>query len=269
MKTLFAVLLCLCMAASAADATAATADRARACTTIAYSANPQYPPYHWAANEARLDGASVELLRLVIPQGIGLKPVVLPWKRVLAEAESGAIDLVVSLRVTPGRSRSLAFTSHRSFPNPIVIFMRRDRRIPLRSWAELKPLRGGVSRGDKFGGGFDEYLARELKVEEAPTMENNFRKLEQGRIDYFVTGKYTGETYCAGHGMGQTIVSLDPPVSDEGIHFGFSKASPCAALVEQVSERLRELDERGVLEELLRKHMRLYLRQGAEGQKAE
>lgn len=234
------------------------------CETIVYSANPDYPPYHWASGGGGFDGASIELLRLVAPKGVALKPVVVPWKRALAMAKSGEIDLIVSLRVTPERSEFLRFTQHRAFPNPIVAFVRRDRAFELRSWADLKGRQGGISQGDTFGGGFDEYMARELRVEEARGMEQNFHKLAAGRIDYFVTGKHLGEAFASRHAEGRDNISLSPPLTDMGIHFGFSRLSPCADLAEQVSARLKELEARGVSAKLIKKYQRRYA-EGAQG----
>jgi len=225
------------------------------CRELVYAANPSYPPYHWKVSDSAYDGASIELLELVVPPGVALKPLVLPWKRALEWARLGKVDLLVSLRITPERSEYLKFTTHRAFPNPIVVFVRADRRFAFNSWADLKGKKGGISLGDTFGNGFDEYLRDELTTEVAPTMENNFVKLETGRIDYFVTSKFVGRAYAALNQKGAEFSALTPAISEMDIHFGFSRVSPCAALSEQVSRRLRELDRQGVPEQLLKKHL--------------
>lgn len=227
------------------------------CREVVYSTNPQYPPYDWEAADG-FDGASIELLRMVMPPGLPLKPAVYPWKRSLYLAEQGEIDLLVSLRITPERSGYLVFTSHRAFPNPIVIFVRKDRSFPFTSWQDLKHRRGGVSAGDTFGGGFDEFWRASLTMEEAPTMRENFRKLDSGRIGYFVTGRYAGEAYLAKYPPEHEIIPLSPAISSLDIHFGFSKRSACAPLVGYVSRRLAELDATGTPERLLRKHLKHY-----------
>lgn len=226
------------------------------CEELVYSANPSYPPYHWVGADGRLEGASIDLLKMVAPQGLVLKPVVLPWKRALALAEHGDVDLLLSLRNTPERAKFLAFTSARAFPNPIVVFVREDRTFPFDSWSDLKGRRGGISLGDTFGNGFDEYWRAELSIEEAKNMEANFEKLEAGRIDYFVTSKFVGEAYSSSRPLKHGFVQLGKPVSSQDIHFGFSKRSPCADLAEQMDRKLRELDKKGVLEQLLRVHLR-------------
>lgn len=228
------------------------------CDVIRYSTNPQYPPYDWGVGGERFDGASIELLAMVTPPGVKLKPLLFPWKRSMSMAASGEIDLLVSLRITPERSEYLKFTTHRAFPNPIVIFVRKDRAFPYKEWKDLKRRRGGVSLGDTFGAGFDEYWRSELTMEDAPSMVENFRKLDEGRIDYFVTSLYLGEAYISSQRFKNEIVPLSPPISTMDIHFGFSRKSACMQHLDYFSRRLAELDSRGVPERLLKKHLKRF-----------
>ena len=228
------------------------------CKSIVYSTNPQYPPYGWSVGEDRFDGAGIELLKMVLPPAISLKPVVYPWKRTLFLAEQGSIDLLVSLRVTPERSEYLTFTSHRAFPNPIVAFVRKDRKFAYKSWQDLKKHPGGISVGDTFGGGFDEYRRAELTIAEALTMLENFQKLDSGRIDYFITSRYVGEAHLTQHPPAHEIIALSPAITNLDVHFGFSKRSVCAPLVQYVSRKLAELDSKGISGKLLKKHLKRY-----------
>ncbi|WP_428561552.1 MAG: substrate-binding periplasmic protein [Solidesulfovibrio sp. DCME] len=247
-----------------ADPSLAGGPNGNTCQAIVYSTNPHYPPYDWAVSDAAFDGASIELLTRVVPEGVTLKPLVLPWKRALYLAGQGEIDLLVSLRITPEREQYLDFTNHRAFPNPIVAFVRKDRAFPYHGWDDLRGRLGGVSLGDTFGGGFDEYLRANLRVEQAPSMEENFRKLAAGRIDYCVTSLYVGQAYLARHPLAQAIVALEPPISNQDIHFAMSKRSPCLALLDRISRALAQLDAQGVPEALLHSSLRRYQEHVAE-----
>jgi polar amino acid transport system substrate-binding protein len=45
------------------------------CRMVTYSTNPQYPPYDWGSGPNRFDGASIELLRMVMSADLQLKAV--------------------------------------------------------------------------------------------------------------------------------------------------------------------------------------------------
>ena len=222
---------------------------------ITWATNPRYPPYDWAINKSDYEGACTHLLELIIPDRYSLQPIVVPWARAQLMAQQGSIDLLVNLRITPERSQWLTFSQNPTFPNPIAIFMREDKAIPLKTWEELVPLVGGITIGDAFGNGFDEYLKDRLKIEPISNAANNFRKLDLGRIDYFVTGYYMGLAMIRSAGMQDRIVALKPFVSNQPIHLGFSKHSPHTALLPEIDRRLAQLAKDGTLSRILESHI--------------
>ncbi len=221
------------------------------CDTLVYATNPSYPPYGWSEDHHSYRGASIDLLPLIMPAHVKLQAVVYPWKRAQQMAQEGRIDLLLSLRKTPEREAYLLFSHH-----PIAIFRPRGKHETLDDWQTLVSLRGGVSRGDSFGSKFDLFLQQKLTVETAGSMEENFEKLRRGRIDYFVSGQYAGNYYLHQHGMDSEIMVLSPPVTNESIHIGFSRRSPCQALEPYVSARLEELERSGYLKRLLDSYLR-------------
>ena len=168
--------------------------------------------------------------------------------------------LLLSLRVTPEREKYLLFSKQRAFPNPIVAFVRNGLPIEFRSWADLKPFYGAISAGDTFGAGFDEYLRSDLRFEEGYTLVENFRKLEARRVDYYVSGQYLGDAYLARTGRTRLIKALMPPLSTGGIHFAFSRKSPCAVYLDEINERLRKMEETDESERLLNLHLARFSR---------
>ena len=147
------------------------------------------------------------------------------------------------------------FTTYRAFPNPIAIFVRKDSKIKFDKWDDLKAYKGGISLGDTFGGGFDEYWPRELKVELAKNMNENFNKLMARRIDYFVTGYYSGEAYV----LDSDIKAFDKFISNQDIYFGFSKKSNFKFLIPIISKKLEELDKNGTTDKLLQEALKTYM----------
>jgi|GEM_PF-710372 len=229
-----------------------------AAEAVLWCTNPEYPPYDWLDEGGKYAGAGVELLSMLAPEGCTLIPAVVPWPRAQAMAAEGKIDILMCIRETPERSSYLKFSAEPVFANPIVVWVRKGEMAGYSGRSDLRGSLGGVSRGDFFGGGFDEYLRSSLRYEEASSMKENFKKLRDGRIAWFVTGRYSGTAWLKAHGLGEAIVALKPPISDEGIFLGFSKKSRRISLLPLMNARLAELRDRGVPEKLLAKYLDSY-----------
>jgi polar amino acid transport system substrate-binding protein len=241
------------MAAGLLVVLTAIAARAGAeCTQVVFSAHPDYPPYHWAEGE-RLEGASIELTGRILDE-LGVRwqaRFVGPWPRVLKSAEYGVIDLIVGLKPTPEREAYLAFTPAAAFPNPMAVFVARSRPIAFDRPEDLIGKRGGRSAGDRFGEAFDRFAESRLSLEDADSLEINFDKLAAGRIDYVVTGLYTGRAQLLRTALADRIVPLPRPVNEGSIHHGFSRRSPCAGLLAAVNARLAAAQRSGLSARLL------------------
>lgn len=225
---------------------------AAACTRVVFSANPDYPPYHWVVGD-RLVGASVVLTGRILDElGVPWEARhVGPWPRVLKSAEHGQIDLVLSLKPTPEREAYLLFTSAPSFANPMALFVDKARPLRFDAPGDLVGRRGGRTAGDRFGEAFDRLAEQSLTLEDADSLAVNFQKLAAGRIDYVVTGLYTGRAQLVPLGLSGRIVPLPRLVNEGFVHHGFSRRSPCAALVEAVNARLLAARREGLDKRLL------------------
>ncbi|MEI7432057.1 MAG: transporter substrate-binding domain-containing protein [Betaproteobacteria bacterium] len=226
--------------------------------TITWATNSNYPPYDWAKNDSEYAGACVELLSLIAPKGYVFRAVVTPWARAQEMVKRGEIDMLVNIRITPERSKWLDFSNNPTFPNPIVVFMRKDKVLPFKSWDELKPLQGGVTLGDAFGNGFDSYMTNNLKVEVIQNMSGNFAKLNAGRIDYFVSGYYMGMAFLSHAEYRDQITALSPPISKNSIHLGFSKLSPHRDVLPEIDRNLAKLGKDGTLNKILKSHLKKF-----------
>lgn len=238
------------------------------CTRVVFSANPDYPPYHWAEGD-RIVGASVALTGRILDE-LGVRweaRFVGPWPRVLKSAEYGEIDLVVSLKPTSEREVYLDFTRSPAFPNPMAVFATRARPLSFNGPQDLVGLRGGRSAGDRFGEAFDRFAEKQLTLEDADSLEVNFNKLTAGRIDYVVTGLYTGRAHLLRAGLADRIAPLPRPVNEGFIHHGFSRRSPCAALAAAVDARLEAAQRSGLAARLLEEALQQWQLSAAKGRR--
>ena len=225
-----------------------------ACQRLVVSADPAYPPLHWYDGQT-LQGASIEIAKRVlddlkIPYEIRF---VGPFPRVLLLAKHGDIDMVATLKQTPEREAFLLYPQTPAYSNPVSVFTTAGNAFPFHEWSDLEGKRGGITRGNKFGAILDTYIEEKLSVEEANSPENSFDKLALGRIDYFITGYYTGMAILLMRGDEARFSARLPYLADTPNYLALTKAGPCRDKLEQIDARLAVLRKTGVIDEIIRK----------------
>lgn len=242
LRSVLGALLCAWMGHAHAD-----------CSRLVLTADPAYPPLHWYDGQ-KLQGASIEIARRVledlkIPYEIRY---VGPFPRVILMAQRGDVDMVVTLKQTPEREQFLLFPKTPAFSNPVAVFASRKHVFKFRSRSDLIGLQGGITSGNVFGNGLDEYLREHLTFEEANSPENNFDKLGLGRIDYFITGFYAGMAYLLKRGEEDKFVALTPYAAETQNFIALTRNGNCADKLDQIEERLAALKKSGVIDGLIR-----------------
>lgn len=224
----------------------------RACAKVVISGDPDYPPFSWYDGRA-MHGAAIEIAQKAFEHaGIPFEVrYVGPFNRVLQSAKNGSVDLVAELKDTPERREYLAFSGVAIFNNPVAVFVRGDRKLAYREWKDLAGLHGGITLGNKFGGGFDEFLAQSLSVESANSIASNFAKLELGRIDYFVNSYYPALSYLEREHRGGQFKALQPFVTESSNFAAWAKGSPCLAKAGEFDRTLNDMLKSGEIRRIL------------------
>ena len=229
------------------------------CSRLVLTADPAYPPLHWY-DGTRLQGASIEIAKRVlddlkIPYEVRY---VGPFPRVMLMAERGEVDMVATLKRTPERERFLGFPNTPAFSNPVAVFVARKHPIAFHDRRDLVGLRGGITNGNLFGDGLDEYLREHLSFEEANSPENNFDKLRLGRIDYFLTGLYAGMAYLVKRGDEEEFTALTPYAAETQNFMALARNGHCAEKLALIDERLKLLKKNGVIDALIRQSIQTW-----------
>lgn len=226
------------------------------CSKMIISADSDYAPLHWYDGQ-KLTGASIDiattaLSNLGIPFEVRYSG---PFQRVLQGARNGEIDMISSLKDTPQRREYLAFAATPLFSNPIAVFIPKERQFSYSNWHDLIGKKGGITLGNQFGGGFDEFLASNLKIEVAQKSYMNFKKAEMGQLDYVITGYYSGMIYLAQADLANNFVALKPFVSETDNLIAISKLSPCIKHLPRLNEELESMRKKGTLAAILNRHI--------------
>ncbi len=211
-----------------------------ACHKVVVSADPEFPPYAWYDGQT-LRGASVDVV-LAVLQAIKLPyelRYVGPFVRVLQSAKLGDIDIVTELKRNAEREPYLTFTETSIFTNPTAVFVRAGEPVTFARREDLKGLRGGVTRGTRFGDGLDEYVESSLNVEEATGIRENFLKLSARHVDFFISPYYPALSHLISTGEEARFQALKPFIAEARNYVGWARRSPCLGRLAEFDAMLK------------------------------
>ena len=241
----------LAAALASSDGSARADEAAGTCDQVVVSGDADYQPLSWFDGK-EMQGAAEAIVGAALRQ-LGLPYEIRyagPFKRVLAAAETGEIDIVAELKKTPEREAYLAFPTTPIFVNPVAVFTHRGRNLTLPKREALVGLRGGIVFANQFGGGLDEFLAQRLSIEEVPRLDLGLKMLELDRLDYFITGYYPGMTYLLDQGLEGSYVVQRPFVVATDNFVGISRRSRCFARLEGLDAVLARMKRDGELDRI-------------------
>lgn len=223
------------------------------CTRLVLAADPDYPPLHWFDGTS-MQGASIAIAKRVlddlkIPYEVRYLG---PFPRVMSAAQSGDIDMVATLKKTPEREAFLLFPKTPAYTNPVAVFTAKEHSFEFKGRSDLVGLRGGITRSNVFGDGFDEYMKQNLSIEEANSPENNFSKLGAGRLDYFITGYYAGMAHLLKRGDEERFEAKQPFLVESVNYLALTRKGHCADKLDAIDARLAVLKKSGAVDELMR-----------------
>ena len=256
-KFLSLLLLYPLLAAMPPDA----AQAAGKCERLVATGNPEYPPYLWRdpQDPQHLIGANADLLALIGEQ-LGVKIELLytgPWSRAQEEVRTGRVDLLAGAFRTLERLEQMDYVHPAFFRTPSVVWVRKDQVFPYATWDDLRGHVGGTLVNNSFGQRFDAFARDNLNLEEVPSLLQAFQKLLLGRTDYVIYERYPGVALADTQGMLDSLQTLEPPVSSEGLYLALSHDSACNDpwLRGQLAKKMTELTAAGLPESFLQRNL--------------
>jgi polar amino acid transport system substrate-binding protein len=136
--------------------------------------------------------------------------------------------------------------------NPVAVFGFRERPFEFKSRQDLASHRVGIARGNVFGDGVDEFIKKEIVVEEANTPDQNFEKLALGRIDFFITGYYTGMALLFKRGDEERFGAKSPFLAETPNYLALTRNGKCADKLLLIDSKLAQLKKSGTIDDLIR-----------------
>ncbi len=201
----------------------------------------EYPPFNMSDAKGKLVGISTDIVRELMQQAhIDYTLSVSPWMRAVNAAKTQADHCVFSMSRLADREKDFSWIGPLAF-NDWYLFAKSS---PPKRPASLADVQG-ARIGSYFGDGGVAYLQRRgFTVDIAPTDDLNPRKLEAGRIDYWASGKLSGQYHLNMQG----IKDIEPVLKLErgDMYLACHPAMP-RAQVHRLNELLQEMHKRGAV----------------------
>ncbi|NKN31904.1 substrate-binding periplasmic protein [Marichromatium bheemlicum] len=199
-----------------------------------------WPPYQMVV-DGRLDGFSTQVVRRVFERlGVATRETrVYPWKRAIVMLERGAADALFSANYTAERARFSHYPDEPLVETPWVLWAEPSLAATYQGIDELRARRVGVVRGYSYTTEFWDFIKRHQVAEEAESDEQNFRKLQAGRLDFVVAEQGNGQQLVDRLGLSERVVPITAhPIKIDGLYLIFSKAHVSPELVARFSTEL-------------------------------
>jgi polar amino acid transport system substrate-binding protein len=231
------------------------------CERLVATGNPEYPPYLWRDPQSpqHLIGANADLLALIGEQ-MGVKIDIIytgPWSRAQDEVRTGRVDMLAGAFLTLPRLEIMDYVHPAFFNTPSVVWVRKGEGFPYSGWEDLRGRTGGILVNNSFGQQFDSFAKANLDLEQVPSLVQAFQKLLLGHTDYVINERYPGMALAGTQGMVDSLETLEPPISSEGLYLTLSHDSACNDpwLRGQLAKKMTELTAAGLPETLLQRNL--------------
>lgn len=170
----------------------------------------------------------------------------------------GEADCIFTIFRTAEREEFLDFGNQSVIPQIVYFYAKKEGGDAYfnGNFDEIEKLRIGTAFKVNYGPKFEEARAR-LHIDEAPTIEQTFKKLAVGRVDLVPSNLYTATAMLAKSSFTEfadKIVKLPIPIDNVPSYVAFSKLKRLTALCDQFDSALKKFIASNEYQRLLEKY---------------
>jgi len=215
-----------------------------------------YPPFFVDEENGKWSGLSIELVEALL-QEAGCKATYkpLPFKRALMYLKQGKTDMMLNLTITAERKAFIHFIGPQ-LDETVILVIRKDSDFSLTSLDDIKKLSKpvGVERGKVYGTAFEEKRATDEAFKNNIDIVNNLaaneKKLEKNRLSGFLGYGYNVFYRFKTEPLYQNFAVHPLKIHQDWVHFGFSKKSVPAEMLQRLQEAYDRVKQKGVFDKI-------------------
>lgn len=203
-----------------------------------------YPPLVRIVEGRKPEGFAVDIVERIFQRmGHSVTVHVYPWARSLELARLGRADCIFTILWSKERAEFLDYSNQSIVPQVVYFYARKGAEFSFNGdLSSLKDLRIGTASKINYGPRFEQ--ARPLlKLDEAPTIELNFKKLAAGRVDLVPSNWYTATSTLALPSLqryAHAIIRLPMPIESMPTFVAFPKSPKSIGLRDHFDTELKK-----------------------------
>lgn len=222
-----------------------------------------WEPYQLENERGELTGLGIDVVRAVLEnmdEPAGWQKT--PWKRVIKDLKEGHLDAGLGASITQER-KEWALFSDPYRQESAVLFVRKEKKDQY-DFKSLEDIIGsdftlGVTRGYYYGPEYERLIKQKDfsdRVEEVKVNENNYRKLQRGRIDGFLADPVSGTAGLKSLGIWDEVAPHPMKVFSNDIHVIFSKKRVGPEYVEKFNKSLEQVRKSGKYDRIMNRYLK-------------
>ena len=217
----------------------------------------EYRPLEYIDSSGKVSGPMPELICTVLQKlGETCHVEVLPWPRAMRLAKNGEVDGIFTTFRTAEREVFLDFTNIPLIEQEIYLYAKTAGPVtPNVSLQDLHKWRIGVTSSISYGEIFDNIIkTQNLTIDRADDLGSTIRKLLAGRIDLFVSNRFSFENARENYQLKDSITQISEKIQSTHSFLAFSKKrGDHSELIRKFDDALTEIKANGEYLRILKK----------------
>ncbi|MBR6412877.1 MAG: transporter substrate-binding domain-containing protein [Alphaproteobacteria bacterium] len=204
------------------------------------------PPFGWTEiqeDQSFARGFGVDLFRKIAKEKrINVRTVGFKSDADMRKAfESGKIDIWVGSYYDPKiRGAGHMYITPAFIPNAITVVFLKNKARPIKSFEDLKDLKGAVRQDEQFYPYIRLSIPKDLQLQEVFDSKEAFTKLITGEVDYLLSSPYSAEAEARRFKLNRDIELISTPLLGQELFVVYSRNSLCPQYRKDFAEGLRE-----------------------------
>ncbi|MGI0115372.1 substrate-binding periplasmic protein [Zooshikella sp. RANM57] len=169
-----------------------------------------------------------------------------PWKRAITMVKTGTADALFSANFTEERTKFAIYPEETLVDSPWVMWVREEDNLKYESFDNLLGKKVGLVRGYSYTKDLWEFVKKHNIYEEVTKDEQNFKKLNSGRIDYAAAELGNGFYIIKNLKLNKIVPLKGTPIKSSGLYIMFNNKNVSKKFVDNFSKELKKLKTESV-----------------------